>query len=150
MIRPFIAVAAIAIAIASGCASSRPAIVPVQGVLILDDKPVPNAEIQFVPMERGLGAEYIAFGTTDEQGRFTLLCNGQPGACACENRVIVADASPPESARGQSSASQMEMSRFYAGLKNRPIPPDYATAARTPLAVIVTAERGDYRIELKR
>ena len=80
MIRPFIAVAAIATAIASGCASSRPAIVPVQGVLILDDKPVPNAEVQFVPMERGLGAEYIAFGTTDEQGRFTLLCNGQPGA----------------------------------------------------------------------
>ena len=42
------------------------------------------------------------------------------------------------------------MSRFYAGLKNRPIPPDYSTAARTPLAVIVTAERGDYRIDLKR
>jgi hypothetical protein len=64
--------------------------------------------------------------------------------------VLVADASPPESARGQSSGSQAEMSRFYAGLKNRPIPLDYSTAAQSPLAVIVSAEKGEYRIELKR
>jgi len=136
--------------IAPGCAQARPAIVPVEGVLLLDNKPVPHAEVQFVPMERGLGAEYIAVGTTDEQGRFTLLCNGRSGACACENRVLIADAAPPESARGMTSASQTEMSRFYARLKNRPIPPHYATAARTPLAVVVIAEQGEYRIELKR
>ena len=135
--------------ILQGCAPSRPAIVPVEGVLFLNDKPVPHAEVQFVPMERGLGAEFIAVGITDDQGRVTLLCNGQAGACACENRVVIADASPPESARGQSSASQIEMSRFYAGLKNRPIPPDYATASRTPLAVTVSGERGEYRIDLK-
>jgi len=134
----------------TGCAQSRPAIVPVEGVLLLDGQPVPHAEVQFVPMERGLGAEYIAVGTTDEQGRFALLCNGQAGACACENRVVVADASPPESARGQSSASQVEMSRFYAGLKNRPIPVMYTSAARTPVTVAVNLERGENRIELKR
>jgi hypothetical protein len=101
-------------------------------------------------MERGLGAEFIAVGTTDEQGRFTLLCNGQAGACACENRVLIAESSPPESARGQSSASQAEMTRFYSSLKNRPIPVDYATAARSPLAVTVSADKGDYRLELRR
>ena len=134
----------------TGCAQSRPAIVPVEGVLLLDGEPVPSAEVQFIPMERGLGAEYIAVGTTDERGRFALLCNGQAGACACENRVVVADASPPESARGQSSASQVEMSRFYAGLKNRPIPVMYTSAARTPVTVAVNLERGEYRIELRR
>ena len=138
------------VALLTGCAQSRPAIVPVEGVILLDDKPLPNAEVQFIPMERGLGAEFIAVGTTDEHGRFTLSCNGQAGACACENRVLIADASPPESARGQSSASQAEMSRFYAGLKNRPIPVDYSTAARSPLAVTVSAAKGEYRIELQR
>jgi hypothetical protein len=135
---------------ASGCAPSRPAIVPVEGVLLLDNKPLPHAEVQFVPMERGLGAEFIAVGTTDDQGRFTLVCNGRPGACACENRVLVADSSPPESARGMTSASQTEMGRFYARLKNRPIPAHYATAAHSPVAVVVSAEQGEYRIELKR
>jgi hypothetical protein len=101
-------------------------------------------------MERGLGAEYIAAGTTDEHGRFVLLCNGQAGACACENRVTIADAGPPESARGLSGASQVEMSRFHAGLKNRPIPVDYASVARTPLSVAVSAGRAEYRLELKR
>jgi hypothetical protein len=117
---------------------------------LLDNQPLAHAEVQFVPMERGLGAEYIAAGTTDEQGRFTLQCNGQPGACACENRVLVVDASPPESARGQSAAAQAEMSRFYSGLKNRPIPVDYSTAARSPLAVTVSSDQGEYRIELRR
>jgi hypothetical protein len=140
----------LATTLATGCAQSRPAIVPVEGVLLLDGQPVPHAEIQFVPMERGLGAEYIAAGTTDAEGRFTLLCNGQAGACACENRVVVADASPPESARGQSSASQVEMTRFYAGLKNRPIPVAYTSAGRTPVTVAVNGERGEYRIELRR
>jgi len=134
---------------AVGCTPSRPAIVPVEGMLFLNDKPLPHAEVQFVPMERGLGAEFIAVGITDDQGRFTLLCNGQTGACACENRVIVADASPPESARGMSSAAQIEMSRFHAGLRNRPIPAEYSTAARSPLAVEVSAERSEYRIDLK-
>src|SRR5262245_9288608 len=151
MPRPTLILAAfLAFTPAAGCAQSRPAIVPVDGIILLDDKPLPNAEVQFVPMERGLGAEFIAAGTTDEHGRFTLSCNGQTGACACENRVIIADASPPESARGQSGASQAEMSRFYAGLKNRPIPVDYSTAARSPLAVTVNADKGEYRIELKR
>jgi len=138
------------IALLSGCAASRPAIVPVEGVLLLNGQPVPNAEVQFVPMERGLGAEYIATGTTDERGRFALVCLGQAGACACENRVTVTDAELPEAARGGSAAAQSEMNRYYAAQKNRPIPPDYASAARTPLAVTVSAERGEYRLELKR
>jgi len=133
-----------------GCAQSRPAIVPVEGVLLLEGKPVPGAEVQFVPMERGLGPEFIASGTTDEQGRFTLVCLGQPGACACENRVIVTDAPPPDESRGPSARAQSAMSRHYAELKNRPLPAAYANVARTPLTVTVTADQGAYRLELKR
>jgi hypothetical protein len=146
----FSVLALVLTALLTGCVSSRPAIVPVEGVLLMNDQPVPNAEVQFVPMERGLGPEYIATGTTDEQGRFTLTCRGQTGACACENRVTVVDAAPPERARGPSAIAQSEMARHYRERKNRPIPVDYANVARTPLSVTVSADQGEYRLELKR
>ena len=134
----------------SGCSTSAPPIVPAEGVVLLNGQPLPNAQVQFIPTAQGLGPEYIATGTTDEKGRFTLICKGQTGACACENRVTVADASPPEKARGQSGEAQAEMSRYYAGLKNRPIPADYANAAKSPLVVKVDAGQAEYNLELKR
>jgi hypothetical protein len=133
-----------------GCAKAPPEIVPVEGVVLFNGQPLPHAEVQFVPMAPGLGAEYVASGTTDENGRFTLTCRGRPGACACENRVTVNDAPAPDDARGMSGESQTRVSRYYAALKNRPIPAAYANAARTPLAVTVAAGKTEYRLELKR
>ena len=63
-----------------GCGKEPPpAIVPAQGTVLLDGAPLPNAQVRFIP-NIGYGAEYIATGVTDDQGRFTLQCNGQPGA----------------------------------------------------------------------
>jgi hypothetical protein len=134
----------------AGCAKAPPEIVPVEGVVLLNGQPLPHAEVQFVPMSPGLGAEYVATATTDESGRFTLTCRGRQGACACENRVTVSDAPAPDDARGMSGESQTRVSRYYAALKNRPIPAAYASVARTPLAVAVAAGRAEYRLELKR
>ena len=139
-----------AILAASGCVASPPPIVPVEGVVTLNNQPLPNAQVQFVPMAQGLSAEYIATGTTDERGRFTLTCKGQPGACACENRITVTEASPPDKARGQSAEAQAEMTRYYNGLKNRPIPVEYETVAKTPLVITVATDKGEYKLELKR
>jgi hypothetical protein len=133
-----------------GCPNSPPAIVPVEGVVLLNGQPLPAARVQFVPMAQGLGAEYIADGTTDEQGRFRLTCKGQPGACACENRVVVTDAPPPEGARGMSAGAQAEQAKYYAGLKNRPIPDRYTSVAKSGITVTVTKEQKDYRVELSR
>jgi hypothetical protein len=119
-------------------------------VVTLNNQPLPNAQVQFVPMAQGLSAEYIATGTTDVNGRFTLTCKGRSGACACENRVTVTEASPPDRARGQSAEAQAEMSRYYNGLKNRPIPSGYETVAKTPLIIAVAAGNGEYTLELKR
>jgi hypothetical protein len=143
------ALAALAVALA-GCSAPPPAVVPAGGVVLLNSEPLPNARVEFVPMTPGLGAEYIAFGTTDEKGRFTLSCKGQSGACSGENRVTVTDADPPADARGQSADAQARLNRFYAGLKNRPIPAGYGNAAQTPLVVTVTAGRTEYKLELKR
>jgi hypothetical protein len=148
MTRPALA-ALVAVALC-GCAAPPPAIVPAEGVALLNNEPLPNARVEFVPMTPGLGAEYIATGTTDEKGRFTLTCKGRSGACAGENRVTVTDADPPDDARGMSAEAQAKLNRFYAGLKNRPIPAGYGTAAQTPLVVTVAADRTEYRLELKR
>jgi hypothetical protein len=136
--------------VAAGCTKSPPAIVPVEGVVTVNGKPLPNAEVQFVPMVQGVGGEYIATGTTDEKGHFTLTCNGQDGACACENKVTVTDPLTPEKLRGQSAEAQAAVARFKASLKNRPIPEVYWSLASTPLSITVTAGRKDYDLQLNR
>ena len=146
---PGAAVLAVALALA-GCTKAPPAIVPVEGVVTINGQPLPNATVTFVPMIQGYGAEYIATGTTDDKGRYKVECRVGPGACACENRVTVADASPPEKARGQSGEAQAELTQYTATLKNRPIPPDYITAAKTPLVLTVAAGQTEYKLELKR
>jgi hypothetical protein len=142
------AVAACATTLAlCGCSKGGPPpIVPAEGLVLLNGQPLPNALIAFVPKVPDLGYEYVAVGTTDEKGRFQLDCKGQSGACACENRVTVVDAPIPEGTRGNQTAE----AKYYAGLKNRPIPDQYANVARTPLAVTVTAGQTEYKVELKR
>jgi hypothetical protein len=131
----------------SGCSKGgAPPIVPAEGVVLLNGQPLANALVSFVPNVPDLGYEYVAVGTTDENGRFQLTCKGQPGACASENRVTVVDAPIPEGTRGNQTAE----ARYYAGLKNRPIPDLYANVAKTPLSVTVTAGQTDYKVELKR
>jgi hypothetical protein len=134
-----------------GCGKPPPPeIVPVEGVVLLGGKPLPNAQVTFTPTGADLGYEYVAVGTTDDKGRFKMTCKGQPGACACTNRVTVVEASLPETARGMSGEAQAAAARYYAGLKNRPIPELYATVASSPLSVDVAAGKTEYKLELLR
>lgn len=74
-----------------GC-SSRPAIVPVSGLVTLDGKPLANAHVAFQSVggsKSNAGAG--SFGFTDESGRYTLqLIDGdQPGAVVGDYRVEI-------------------------------------------------------------
>src|SRR5262249_7245289 len=69
---------------------ATPPILPVQGVVMLNGAPLPRASVRFLPQTQ-LGSEFIAVGVTDDQGKYTLQCKGQPGACAGENMVLVAE-----------------------------------------------------------
>jgi hypothetical protein len=66
---------ALAALISAGC-DSKPQLVPAGGTVTYQQKPVPEADVIFVP-DAG-GAPVI--GRTDGQGRFTLTTDGQPGA----------------------------------------------------------------------
>jgi hypothetical protein len=60
--------------------------------------------------------------------------------------VTVIDSPMPGDVRGNQSAE----AKYLAGLKNRPIPSDYAAAVRTPLKVTVVAGQTEYKLDLKR
>lgn len=131
-----------------GC-KSPPPLTEVEGVVLLRGKPLPRAEITFCPMIQGFGGEIMSTAVTDDQGRFRMKCGEKFGACTCEHRVVVAEGPLPEELRGMSARAQVGASRYLASLKNRPIPVQYTSFAQTPLAITVTADRKEYRIELQ-
>jgi len=82
--RAFALAIAIALAGLAGC-DRGPQLVPASGKLTLRSKPVPNADIVFVP-DAG-GAPVI--GRTGESGEFTLNTNGEEGAYVGTYKVAV-------------------------------------------------------------
>jgi hypothetical protein len=144
-----IAVWVLAAALLVGCGKTSPAIVKVTGVVRLGSKPLNKARVVFIP-QVGTGPEYVASGLTDEAGRYQLTCNGQPGACTGENRVLVLESDNPPALRGESLEVQAKLVKYRQSLGNRPIPGKYGTAVRSPLRVTVTAEQTEYEFDLTR
>jgi len=88
-----------------GRASNLPELVPVDGTVTLDGKPLSGAKVQFTPVgsTRGSGAR----GSTDENGKYELRArHGGSGAPVGEYRVVIVklDESPdPDGAAGADS-----------------------------------------------
>jgi hypothetical protein len=131
----------------AGCKAPPPLIVEAEGVVLLDGKPLNNVEVRFFPMI-DYGPEYTAKGITDKNGRFQLTCNGAPGACACENRVIIVEPDLPPHLKSENA--QAELARHIKSLGGRPLPQKYANLADSPLVAHVKAEQKEYKFELKR
>jgi hypothetical protein len=149
MLRQIVGAAALlAAALLGGCGSPPPpAIVEAEGVVLLDGAPLPRAKVRFFPSIEQSSA-YIAEGVTDDNGRFTLTCHGQPGACAAENLVTVAEDDIPEHLTPESARAKLQA--YLKALKNRPIPATYSNAAASPLRETVAAGQKEHKIVLKR
>lgn len=135
----------------SGCKKAPPPIVEVEGVVLLNGNPLPNALVEFIPELNHFGAEMNSSGITDEKGFFRLTCrwNNQPGAAVATHRVIITDA-PMEGGRGMDPESQAKSAQYYSSLKNRPIPSSYSDFSKTPLRLSVEAGKKTYEISLQR
>lgn len=127
-----------------------PPIVEVQGRITINGTALPSARIRFMPTFPGFGAEVIAEGVSDADGRFTLTCSGSSGACIGTHRVVVEEGPLPPGTSGESGESQMKMTRYLQGLSNRPIPPQYGNLAQSPLTVEVKAGQTAYDLTLTR
>jgi hypothetical protein len=144
-----VAVCTLLVALPCGCGKSPPEIVQAEGTVRLDGKPLNKARVVFIPQGE-VGPEYRAAGLTDETGRYRLTCNGQPGACAGENRVLVLESDIPKELRGESLEVQARLVKYQESLGNRPIPAQYGTVAQSPLKVTVKAGQTDYPLDLTR
>jgi len=54
----------------AGCGTSGPTLCEVEGVVTLDDKPVPDAELTFIP--QNVPTTMVSYGRTDDNGRYKL------------------------------------------------------------------------------
>jgi len=144
---PFIVCAILAI-LAPSCGKPKPPpIVEAVGIVRLDGKPLKNVMVRFVPVN-DFGPDFQASGITDESGRFTLMCNGRLGACACEHRVTISEADIPERLKGEDLKVQAELARYLESLGGRPLPSKYSNLAESPLTANVTAEQREYVLDL--
>ena len=138
-------------ATSSGCGKPKPPpIVEVKGRITINDAPLSSARIRFMPTFPGFGAEVIAEGVSDADGRYSLTCSGGSGACIGTHRVVVEEGPLPPGTSGESGEAQMKMTKYLQGLANRPIPSQYGSIAQTPLTVDVKADETNYDLKLTR
>ena len=77
--------------LASGCGKSA-TLVPVSGRVMLDNKPLAKAKVQFAPAnpEGDPKLSPVSVGETDDQGNFTLkTLDGRDGAVPGQHRVEI-------------------------------------------------------------
>jgi hypothetical protein len=134
----------------AGCGKKFPAIVPTEGTVMLNGKPLANASVTFVPLLEQFGAESSSTGVTDEQGHFTLTCryNNQPGAAVGEHVVVIAEVPMPQEMRKVQDSRAIDAFRAKSG--NRPIPADYTSFGKSPLRVTVKQGQESVPIVLNR
>ena len=73
---------------AAGCGADGPQLTDVEGALTLDGKPVPNAELVFIPQD--VPVRSPSYGLTDDNGHFVLKFTMQKfGAMPAKHHVQV-------------------------------------------------------------
>jgi hypothetical protein len=135
-----------------GCKKAPPPLVEVEGIVLLNGSPLAQAQVEFLPDLEDYGAQMNSSGVTDDQGHFTLTCvlKNEPGAVVGKHRVLVTEAPLTPEMRGSDPDSQGRYAKYFAGLKNRPIPEKYGTAGRTDLFVDVTPDGKKVELKLTR
>jgi hypothetical protein len=120
----------------NGCEKPRPKLVPVTGIVTIDDEPAAELQVRFLPdvMTEDTIAP-TSFGTTDENGEFTLMTyENEEGAMLGPHKVIVSD--PNEERAEQGSDETVAPPRVAT---------KYGSAATT---IIVQVEEGK-RVEVQ-
>src|SRR5437773_4139489 len=138
---------AIAVLIVVGCGSQKTT--PVEGVVLLDGKPLAGASIQFVPQ----GAGRDATGETDKSGQF-VMSTFQPrdGMLPGSYKVVI---SPPTGTADPAQYKSAEEAMAAAGKapakkdSSAAFPQKYARPDQTPLVQEVP-EKGKLKFALQR
>jgi hypothetical protein len=111
----------------AGCNRSGLNLAYVDGVVTYNGKPVEHAGVLFKP-EVGP----FAMGTTDAEGKFTLITANQPGAIVGEHKVGIS--------KTQTMATNVAGARFPQYQVTHVVPAKYSSPATSELTATVTSD----------
>ena len=138
------------VSVATGC--SKSGLVPVEGIVVLENEPVPEATVLFIP-EGGTGQP--AHGMTDENGKFQLSTfkendGALPGAYKVTVTKSVPPPQPPEAEPGDSRSIVAHFKAIKEHKQEKsPLPAIYADVKSTPFHYTVPVD-GKLVLELKK
>jgi hypothetical protein len=134
-----------------GCSSTNK-LIDVEGVVLLDNEPVAEATVLFIP-DGGTGQP--AHGMTDENGKFQLTTfkdndGALPGSYKVTVTKSVPPPQPPEADPGDSKSAVAHFKAIKEQKKVKsPLPTIYANAQTTPFRYTVPVD-GKVVLELKK
>jgi len=116
----------------TGC-DSGPKLVPAGGIVKYKNALIPGADVVFVPDGDG----QTAIGRTDDQGRFTLVTSGRPGALVGWYKVSIT-AARPKRAVSEAEAVAMTSEQIAANREDL-VPVTYNNPVSSGLTATVSA-----------
>ncbi len=114
--------------------------VPVSGRVTLDNQPVANAGVLYVPVDAGPTARAM----TDQDGRYTLKTGKLEGTAPGKYRVAVMK----DTVEGVAVGADGLETAPGKGVTKRSLPTIYADPNATPLEITIEAERSDADLKL--
>lgn len=118
------------VCVAVGCNRSGLNLAYVEGIVTYNGQPVEHAGVTFKP---DLGP--IAMGTTDAEGKFTLITANQPGALVGEHKVGIS--------KSKTTAVQMSGEALPRYKVEYFVPQKYASPATSELTATVSTKKRD-------
>lgn len=118
----------LAICAVAGCNRSGLNLAYVDGVVTYNGQPVEHAGVLFKP-----DAGPFAMGTTDADGKFTLITANHPGALIGEHKIGIS--------KTQTTATNIPGARFPRYDVKRFVPEKYASPATSELTATVSKDK---------
>ena len=116
-------------------------LVPASGVVTYKNALIPGADVVFVPDGDG----QPAIGRTDEQGQFSLMTGGRPGAMIGAYKVAIT-AARPKRAVSQAEAVAMSSEQIAANREDL-VPVKYNNPVSSELTATVTKDAAANKFE---
>jgi hypothetical protein len=112
---------AIAIGLSTGCGSVG-GLVPVEGKVTLDNRPLENATVMFTPTKANGPGPFV--GTTDAQGHFTLgqLEGSRSGAVVGDYSVFIATVKSDSKEASPQVKKEIVPTEYRSGSKKYVVP----------------------------
>ena len=130
---------------AAGCSSKsrKPELTPVAGTVMLDGKPLPDADITFFLQGQSVPGYTASMGKTDAEGKYQLKFAGDPGAVPGNFKVTVSRI-VNESGAALNPDEGMDLTQLeMQGLAKQSLPEKYWNLDKTELTATVEKGKAD-------